>query len=318
MPGMRVLILHSEPDDFKNWLTQEFPQHQFCWAWDKVTVQSQLESQPEVVLSIKHSDFPAELHAAALQAQSVRWFHVGGSGTEHLGSWNSQRVTVTNSVGVLAPFHAERTMAGLLALSSGLLEQRQAQFQKQWLPSRFESLQDKTMLIVGVGRTGGELAKRARSFGMRVLGVRASGEAHPDVQEMFRPEQLPELCPRAQVLSLNLRVTPEVHHLISGQVLDSLPQGSFLLNGSRGAVLDTDALKARLDSGRLKGAWLDVFESEPLPPESELWSHPRVIVSAHCADQVDDFPLRFARLFAENLKLWESGKPLLNLVSSPT
>lgn len=311
-------MLHNQPSDFQNWLTRECPGHAIRWAVDGGQVSELLEEfQPEAVLSIKHSDFPGEEHEPALRCPSVRWFHVGGSGTEHLGRWDPNGVTVTNSVGILAPFHAERSMAGLLALSTGLLQQRRDQSQRLWSPGRFESLQGKTMLIVGLGRTGVELAHRAKAFGLRLLGVRASGESHPAVEQVFLPRDLPALWPRADVLSLNLRATEQTRNMVDRGVLRSLPPGALLLNASRGSVLDQSALEECLRDGHLGGAWLDVFEQEPLPSESGLWELPNVLISAHCADQVQDFPLRFAQLFGQNLQRLEAGLPLLNPVSPP-
>lgn len=313
---MRILILHNEPADFQRWLSERCQTHTIGWATRPQEVESTLLSlQPEAVLSIKHSDFPGESHRCALQWPSVKWFHVGGSGTEHLGSWDAKRVTVTNSVGVLAPFHAERAMGGLLALSTGLLDQRRAQQQKCWQPTRFVSLKGRTLLIVGVGRTGRELAVRAKSFGMHVVGVRASGESLPEVDEMYTPDRLGELWGRAEVVSLNLRASERTRNICDARALAVLPESALLLNGSRGSVLDTEALIDSLKSGHIAGAWLDVFEQEPLAQNSELWSMENVLVSAHCADQVSDFPLRFAQLFVENLKRFVGGEPLLNQVS---
>lgn len=317
-PEIRILVLHNEPSDFQEWLNQECSEHQIRWAVEGAQVDSALrEFQPEAVLSIKHSDFPGEQHRPALHHPSVGWFHVGGSGTEHLGSWDPEKVRVTNSVGLLAPFHAERSLAGLLALSTGLVEQYRQQTRACWSPSRFESLQGKTMLIVGLGRTGVELARRARAFGVHLIGVRTSARPDPSVDEICSPAELADLWPRADILSLNLRASEKTRNLVNRKVLRSLPVGALLLNASRGSVLDQSALEESLNSGHLAGAWLDVFEEEPLPPSSLLWQLPNVLVSAHCADQVRDFPLRFARLFVENLRRLGQGEPLLNPVSPP-
>jgi phosphoglycerate dehydrogenase-like enzyme len=315
---MRILVLHSEPDELRDWLSQRTAGHQLFWAATPEQVQETLpQADPEVVFSIKHSGFPGPAHRQALEWPSVRWLHVGGSGTDHLGRWDLARQTVTNSVGVLAPFHAERALAGLLALSSGLLRQTQAQAQRSWEPSRFATLRGQTALIVGVGRTGTALASLLKALGMRVLGVRRRHERHPDVDEMHEFSQLAQLWPRAQVVSLNVPGGEPTHHLMGREAFSALPRGALLLNGSRGSVVDQEAMIGALESGRLGGAWLDVFEQEPLPAESPLWGIPNVVVSAHCADQVEDFPLRFAQLFLDNLERFAQGRPLANVVSSP-
>lgn len=312
---MKILVLHNCPRDFRDWLQQALPGDEIGWATRATEVREQLETlHPECVLSIKHSEFPGEAHLPALQHPSVKWFHVGGSGTEHLGSWDQGRVQVTNSVGVLAPFHAERAMAGLLALSTGLPTLRAQQRGGVWKPTRFSTLSGKTILIVGLGLTGGELALRARAFGMKVLGVRPSVGSHPAADAVHHPDDLPQLWGRAHVLSLNLRHSAQTHHLVGAKELAALPKGCWLLNGARGGVIDQAALESSLLSGHLGGAWLDVTTPEPLPQNSVLWSLPNVILTPHCADQVEDFPLRFARLFVENLGRYRRGETLLNVV----
>lgn len=309
-------MLHSWPEELQEALSG--PDRQLFWATTPEQVEPLLrEVQPEVVFSIKHSGFPGEAHRQAREWPSVRWFHVGGSGWDHLGQWDPERQTVTNSAGVLAPFHAERTLAGLLALSTGLVTHLEAQRLRLWNPTRFSTLRGRCALIVGVGRTGTALASLLKGLGMTVLGVRRRGERHPDVDTMYEFRQLPQLWARAEVLSLHLPWTPETHHLLDSRALAALPQGAIVLNGARGAVLHTEALLAALQSGHLGGAWLDVFEEEPLPADSPLWNTPGLLVSPHCADQVHDFAQRYAQLFLTNWELYRSGRPLLNLVRPP-
>lgn len=312
---MRILVLHSHPEDLRAQLQRDAAEHELTWATCSQDVPAALEAcNPEAVFSIKDSQFPGPAHRMALEWPSVRWFHVGGSGTDHLGLWDPSRVMVTNSLGVLAPFHAERALGGLLALSTGLLTQCQAQREANWRPTRFSTLRGQTALIVGVGRTGTALASLLKALGMRVLGVRRRNERHPDVDEMFEFSQLADLWPRAGVVSLNVRAGVATHHLMNREAFAALPKGALLLNGARGSVVDTDALVAALESGRLGGAWLDVFEQEPLPKTSPLWGLPNVIVSPHCADQVADFPQRFLPLFQDNLGRYQGGQPLINTV----
>lgn len=316
---MKLLVLHNRPEDFVDLVIAACPDDEVRWVDDAANIECEVdELGPEVVFSIKHSAFPGHLHRPALLAPTVRWFHVGGSGVEHLGEWNSAQVTLTNAAGVLAPFHAEAAMAGLLALSTELIDQRKAQEERSWAPRRFQSLAGRTLLIVGLGHTGGALARLAKAFGMIVLGIRESDIAHPDVDEMYRPDQLSRLLPRADVLSLNPRLTCQTRHLIDEKALALVPPGCLVLNGARGPIVDSEALIRALASGHLGGAWLDVFDPEPLETDSRLWGMDNVIVSAHCADQVTDFPRRFARHFLANLQLYREGRPLQSVVPPPT
>jgi len=301
---VRALLLHTAPGEVMDVL-RACPGLEWAAATSAGEVQARLvEHDPEVVLSIKTSEFPGPAHAAALEWGSVRWFHVGGSGHDHLPAWDPARVTVTDSAGVLAPFLAERALAGLLALATGLPEHMREQARARWSPTRFRPLAGRTLLVVGLGRTGAELARRARALGMSVLGVRASGAPHPDADEVHRPEALRDLLPRADVLSLHVRLTPETTGLVGAPELALLPRGALVLNAARGAVLGEGALLEALERN-VAGAWLDVFEEEPLPEVNPLWRHPRILVTPHCADQAEDFPARFAARFRE---LWVASR----------
>jgi phosphoglycerate dehydrogenase-like enzyme len=156
------------------------------------------------------------------------------------------------------------------------------------------------MLLVGLGHTGVEVARRARALGMRVVAVRASGLAHPDADEVHGPEALGALLPEADVLSLHVRLSETTAGMIGAGELALLPPGALVLNAARGAVLSEEGLLGALERN-VAGAWLDVFEEEPLPELNPLWRHPRILVSPHCADQVVDFPARFAARFRD---LW--------------
>lgn len=313
---MNILVLHSEPEELRRYLESELKGHKLHWASSPGEVGPQLEvAQPEVVFSIKHSQFPGPFHAQAFLHPTVRWFHVGGSGYDHLPSWNQAEKIVTNSAGILAPFHGERAMAALLAMTTGVADSLRAQSEQRWAPGRFPTLQGRNLLIVGYGATGRQLAKRAVAFGMRVVGV----QRRPRPCEwaaVESPAELPDLWSQAQVLSLNLPLDESTHGSIGRPQLEQLPEGSFLLNASRGGVLCEESLLWALDEGPLSAAWLDVTRTEPLPTESPLWHHPKVLLTPHCADQVQDFPLRFARFFVENFRRFELGKPLERVVTS--
>lgn len=299
-PGTPALLLHSGPEDL-------VPALAACEAldWRVAATEDEVRARiadhrPRVMLSIKHSEFPGPIHARALGAPGLRWFHVGGSGRDHLGD-PPPGVLVTDSAGALAPFFAERSIAALLALSTRLVEHVRDQAEALWRPTRFESLSGKTLLVVGAGHTGTAVARLAVALGMRAVGVRSTAHApHPPFEEMLSGRAaLGSALAAADVVSLHLRVTEETRGLVGADLLGRMRPGAVLLNASRGAVLDEGALLDELGNGRLAGAWLDVFDEEPLPPASPLWRNPRVLVTPHCADQVEGFAHHFARRFVE-------------------
>ena len=309
---MRIAVLHDRPEELAPLLAPLAP----AWVTCAAELPAALALDPEAVFSIKHSGFPGPEHRPAIEHPSVRWFHVGGSGFEHLGRWRDG-VTVTNCAGVLAPFHAEMAIAAMASLCVGLPAYGVDQRTRRWRLRRFRAMAGRTLLVVGVGHTGGALATRARALGLRVIGVRASGAPHPDVDAMFTPDVLPGLWGQADVVSLNLRHGPATQGLVDAGAFAAMRPGALLLNGARGGVVDQPALIAALASGHLGGAWLDVTDPEPLPVDSPLWAMPNVILTPHAADQVADFPVRFAQRFVDNLARYRAGEPLLGVVPRP-
>jgi phosphoglycerate dehydrogenase-like enzyme len=150
---------------------------------------------------------------------------------------------------------------------------------------------------------------------MRVIATRRTQAPSPEVDELHPPEALLDLLPRADVVSLHVRLTEATRHLIDARALVAMRPGALLLNTARGPVVDEPALIEALAGGHLGGAYLDVFEEEPLPPSSPLWRLPNVIITPHASDAVHDWAHRFAMLFADNLERWRRGEPLLNVVT---
>jgi D-2-hydroxyacid dehydrogenase (NADP+) len=222
---------------------------------------------------------------------------------------------LTNSAGVLARDLAETLTGAMLMLNSNLHRYRSQQQAGIWRPLPFTPLCEKTLLLVGVGAIGGHVADNAKALGMRVTGVRASGAPHGSVDEMHVPSRLNDLLGTADVVSLHVRADAETHHMIDVQALAAMKPGGILINTSRGSVVDESALCDALASGHLGGAYLDVFETEPLPGESPLWTLPNVLITPHAADNVADWPAHFARAFADKLERWLAGEELVSLAA---
>lgn len=310
-----ILVLHDRPEELRD-LFDDTPfgssVHYGANAGEVLEALSRV--RPEIVFSIKHSGFPGPAHRPAIEAPSVRWVQVGGSGFEHFAPWDPTRVTVTNCAGVLAPFLAETILAALLMKARGLDRYRDQQRERVWRPLTTTSLRGKTLLVVGVGAIGGALATAARALGMRVLGVRRSGAPHPAIDEMHAPESLHALLGQADVVSVHLRATPESAGLFGAEAFAAMRRGATFVNTSRGALVDESAVVDALRSGQLGGAYLDVFEREPLPTESPLWALENVVLTPHSADNVEGWPRRFAEVFVDNVGRWQRGEPLRNVV----
>ena len=225
------------------------------------------------------------------------------------------RVTVSDGAGVLAPYLAESVTGAMLALGCGFLNYVEQQRARQWKPVAVTPLRDRTLLVVGFGRIGECVARNAKALGMRVLAIRGTPAPHPAADEMHGPDALPALLPRADFVSLHVRLNAATRAMLSREGLAAMRPGAYLVNTSRGPVVDEAALVDALRSGHLAGAYLDVFETEPLPAESPLWAMPNVLITPHSSDNIRGWPRRFAALFADNLERWRASEPLLNPVT---
>ncbi|MCE9577325.1 MAG: D-2-hydroxyacid dehydrogenase [Deltaproteobacteria bacterium] len=315
MPRLSLLVLHDRPDELRATLAA-IPDADVAFATAPDEVAPALaRTRPDAVFSIKHSGFPGAAHRPAIEFPTVRWFQVGGSGYEHVAPWDRDRVIVTNCQGVLARQLAETVVAAILAFNRGLLRYRDDQRAHRWAPMRFRALAGQTLVIVGVGAIGGELATLGKALGLRVIGVRRGREPHPALDEQHGPEALHAVLARADIVSVHVRATPETAHLLDTAAFAAIKPGALFVNTSRGSVVDEDALRAALDRGALAGAYLDVFAQEPLPSASPWWDRPDVLVTPHAADTVDDWPVRFAEVFVDNVARWRTGAPLRHVVT---
>jgi phosphoglycerate dehydrogenase-like enzyme len=229
-----------------------------------------------------------------------------------------ERVTVTTAAGVHAGPLAEFCLLGLLAFVKALPRLERDRAERHWpeheRPGR--ELRGATLLLLGLGGVGREIARLAQGFGMRVLGVRRDpSQEVPEVDEVHTPDDLPALAGRADHLAVSLPLTDATRHLVDAAVLDALPSDAVVVNVGRGAVVDEQALIERLSDGSLAGAALDVFEREPLPQDSPLWALPNVVLSPHDTALVPAEPERVMDLFLDNLRRYLDGEPLHNRVS---
>lgn len=310
-----VLVLHATPEDFRAELEGRFPGIGFDYATSPDEVVPALErANPDAVLSLAQVPFRGPAHRPALLYPSVRWFHVGGSGDDHILPLEAARAVVTNSAGVLAPFLAETVIGAILALNGNFLAYAEQAKRREWRAHPFRPLRDRTLLVVGLGAIGGCVAANAKALGMRVIATRRRREPHPSVDALHPPEALLGIIGEADFVSVHLRADESTRHAVDARMLAAMKPGARLINTARGSVVDEEALVAALASGHLGGAYLDVFETEPLPRASPLWSFPNVLLTPHSSDSVGDWAARFARHFGDNLDRWNAGAPLLNVV----
>ncbi|MDX8532445.1 D-2-hydroxyacid dehydrogenase [Mesorhizobium sp. VK25A] len=269
----------------------------------------------EVVYSIRFDGTPRYPRQALVESPTVKWVSIGGSGTDHLGRWDPAHVTVTNSAGVAAGMLAEYALGAMLSFSLDLRGFERQQQARQWGGGRVEPIEGKTVLILGLGKTGEAVARRAQAMGMRTLGIRARPKAMPSLDEVHGPDALLTLIERADFIVCCVPLLPTTRGLLGEAAFAAMKPTAVLIDISRGGVVEEAPLLSALDSGRIKGAALDVFATEPLPAEHPLWSYDNVAVTPHCAAVYDGWDIKSVRMFADNLARYRKGEPLENVVN---
>jgi D-2-hydroxyacid dehydrogenase (NADP+) len=250
----------------------------------------------------------------------LRWVQVGSAGVERYVSVPELRdseIVLTNAQIIQGPEIADHAFGLLLALTRDI-KFFAGQMAKGWerrprLP--MIELRGRTALIIGLGGIGTQVAQRAAAFGMRVLAVDPEDvPMHRDVAYVGKPDELDALLPEADVVFSCVPRTPRSEGMLGRRQFAAMKEGVYVVNVSRGAIIDTDALVAALGSGKVAGAGLDVTEPEPLPADHPLWQMPNVVITPHVAGGSDRIEERRLKLFRENVERFVTGRPLRNVV----
>ncbi|MCX8073912.1 MAG: D-2-hydroxyacid dehydrogenase [Candidatus Binatia bacterium] len=262
--------------------------------------------------------FTRRFFGVVSRAPRLQWFHVPNAGVDHpaFAAILQRGVVITTSAGANAAPVAHSVMAAVLSFARGLPQWLAAQRSKRWqrLGEQRADLNGQTMVIVGLGAIGREVARLAKAFGLRVIAVRTQAIAVPGADEVIALADIDRVLPRADWLVLTCPLTEQTRGLIDAARLERLPPHAHLVNVSRGAVVDEPALIEALRAQRLAGAYLDVFAEEPLPETSPLWELPNVLLSPHDAAGARGNRQRVSELFLDNLRRWLAGEELRNRV----
>jgi glyoxylate/hydroxypyruvate reductase A len=256
-------------------------------------------------------------------ATNAKWLQATSSGVARFISENryDQRMpntVFTNAAGIHAQPLAEFCIMVMTIFNKGVLNMLQDQKKRHWERYAGTDLSDKTLVIVGLGKVGQEVARLARQFRMKTIGIKRSIEKVDAnelyVDELYTPDALDSVLPVAEYLVLIAPHTHESENMLGEKELALMPEGAVLINIGRGALVDETALIDALQRGHLLGAGLDVFKTEPLPQDSPFWDMPNVIVSPHSASTTDNENKLITALFCQNLKLFLARKPLINVI----
>ena len=246
------------------------------------------------------------------RAPSLRWFASPAAGFENpfFGDLVRRGIRVTTSH-ASSPSIAEYVLRAVLDAFQGADQWRRAQADRVWRThDRHREVAGSTWLVIGLGAIGSEVARRARALGATVIGVRRSPAGNEPVDEVCTPDRVAEVLGRAHAVVLSAPATPATRHLVDAGFLVAMTPRSVLVNVARGDLVDEAALLAALDTGTPGLAVLDVTATEPLPPESPLWTHPAVVVTPHSSGRGLGRFDRAVDEFLDNLARYRRGEPL--------
>ncbi|KAF3889890.1 MULTISPECIES: D-2-hydroxyacid dehydrogenase [Nostocales] len=264
---------------------------------------------------------PTILNTVLEAAPKLRWHHAPNAGVDriltptNLEQYLKRDITLTNGAGVHSIPIAEFAIAFMLAHAKHLRELYDLQDQHLWkrgFPIR--ELLDSTLLIIGAGGIGQEIAARAKAFGMRILGSRRDPQALPNFDKIVGADEWRSLLSESDYVVVATPLTPETRGLIDEAALQAMRPDTYLINIARGGVVDEPALIKALQEGWIAGAGLDTVLTEPLPPESPLWSLPNVFLTPHCTGHSPRVKERTLALFLDNLERYRTGRSLRNVV----
>ncbi|KAG2433121.1 hypothetical protein HYH02_012823 [Chlamydomonas schloesseri] len=251
----------------------------------------------------------------------LTWMHSASAGLEHLlfPELVEGPVTLTNAKGVYSHSLAEYCLTACNWFAKDLPRLRRQQSEAKWEPYDVEELRGKTLGVVGYGDIGQACARLAKAFRMRVVALRRRTELSAEekaagvVERMYSPDQLDELMAASDYVVMATPHTPATDKMVGAAAIAAMRPHGVFINLGRGKCVDEKALIAALQAGRIRGAALDVFETEPLPADSPLWRLDNVLLSPHCADRTKEFQFESLEFFLENMGRFMAGQPLANV-----
>jgi phosphoglycerate dehydrogenase-like enzyme len=285
------------------------------------------EEEEEFLAMLKEAevlyDFPrGHVRGLTEVAPNLRWVQGSMAGAGEVAKTAGlleTDVVVTTASGVYSGPLAEFVLMAMLQHAKNLDGLRSDKEEKAWRQTHTDTLEGKTLCIIGMGNIGRAIAERVRPFGTRVVGVkrtvREEDPAWEHADELYSTDRLHGALGEADYVAVTLPGTPETRQLVDAEAIGAMKPGAYFTNVGRGTVVDEAALVEALRIRHLSGAALDVFEVEPLPKDSPLWDLENVVISPHATDMVPALiNMRQTDLFCENLRRYLAEEPLINVL----
>lgn len=312
--------LWRAPESFADAIRREFPNVQVVRRDDYKDIESEL---PDTDILMSWSITADEIR----KAKKLRWIHSPAAAVHRLmiPELQASDIVVTSARGVHGPVVAEHVIALMFALAKRLPSAVRYQQQHQWAQEMMwresphpREIGGATLGLVGVGSIGSEVARKASALGMKVIAVRENATLTADrpasISEVYPSSELERVLSQSDYVVLAAPVTPKTRGMINAQRLAAMKRDAYLINVSRGALIHEPALINALRSNQIGGAALDVFEQEPLPPESPFWTMENVLITPHSAALTDKLWDRHFRLLSQNIHRFLAQEPLLDQV----
>ena len=315
---MKLVLMLRSKDDAIMKLDGDFPGVEFLRAGSADDLHGVVEDCEVLVAS--GSIYSAEVADILRQrGGSLRWIQSRSVGVDtFVAAGLPKGVIFTNARGINGRTESEHAIALLLALMRRVPELERCRAGASWRSvedrEQFLSLEGRTLVIVGMGSIGQQVARKAGAFDMRVVAVTRTGDAVDAADETVSADRIIDVLPGADAVVMCLPLNDRTRGLLGEGELAVMKPSAVVVNVARGGVVDQHALTVALRDGRLGGAGLDVFENEPLPADNPLWRLENVILSPHVAGAGGNNTRRFVELFADNLGRYRAGGPLRNQI----
>lgn len=318
---MNMLFYTSKEKEIIERIAKAFPDVKILTA-DTEEQLAKVMPEADVLVTSNRVYVPSAGKVIRDGAKRLKWIQFTTSGVDKaVASGLPDGVPVTNAAGFHANRVAEHAMSLLLAVTRRHLEAREARPKREWvrdeITPKMLSLEKATMVLIGLGSIGQSIARKAKAFDMRVIGISRSNDPIPNIDEIRPRERLVETVREADVVALAAVYDDSTHQILSAEAIKAMKPNAVIVNIARGLLIDEPAMLAALKTNKIYGAGLDVMAVEPLPADHPLWDMPNVVMTPHSAGAGGDKTDPIVNIIADNLVLFKAGKPLNKLVHGP-